>query len=81
MLELHKFMKITNEFIFDNNINKLCVTKKENDLFEFKLIKKSTQIIINVGIINYNDLINESKKYITCYLDGYLFDIIDDCYQ
>lgn len=81
MTTLSHAMKLTNKFVFDNNEHKLYVNRMDkDDVFEYKLVVKSTNCDIEKGTINCNELIQMSKEYYMCYLDGYAFDIIDDCY-
>lgn len=66
----------TNEFIFVDEKHKLYVYKIDDNLnFDFVLILKSTNCVLEKGTLDRCDLINLSSKYSKCYLDGYFFDI------
>lgn len=81
MTTLYNAMKSTNKIILDNNEYKLYVNRmNKDDMFEYILAVKSTNCFVEKGIMNYDELNQISKKYFMCYLDGYAFDIIDDCY-
>jgi hypothetical protein len=81
MTSLGEEIKKANECIFDNNEHKLYVNKTDtSDVFEYILRVKSTNIFVEKGTMDYNSLMDASKKYFMCYLDGYAFDIIDDNY-
>lgn len=80
MTEFKTALNSAHEFIFDDNVHKLYANRNNNDVIEFMLLRKETGEVIEKGIINFDELLDVSKDYVMCYLDGYAFDIVADCY-
>lgn len=79
--KLERIIKGTRNFIFDNNIHKLYICwNPTTNLFDYQLTNKSTFAIIKTGTLTCEEIIQKSSDYVICYLDGYIYDIIDDCY-
>jgi hypothetical protein len=77
-------IKKTTSYIFDNNEYKLFINlieeNTQSNLYEYKLTIKSTGELIKNGYISINEIIELSLYFNICYIDGYFFDLIDDCF-
>jgi hypothetical protein len=61
-------------------VNKLILIKNNDGYYEFTLIDKSSLKIKNIGTMTHANILEHYMEYIMCFLDGYAFDIVYDCY-